>query len=101
MVVKGQPAWCHKSTGGLAFFCGLVYSADMQSPAAVTLDFAPLRALRLSMHLSRTEMAAKMHIDYATLWRWERGRVDPKLSVFLAASVALGVPMWKLFEVRS
>lgn len=67
----------------------------------VTFDFAPLLAARAKMHMSRAELAAKIGVDYTTIWRWEKGRSDPNLRQLVRTSRALGVRMTDLFVVRT
>lgn len=58
---------------------------------------ARLRTIRLSQGLTANAVAMQAGVSETTMWRWESGRVTPKLWRCGAIARALGVPVAALF----
>lgn len=63
------------------------------------LDFAPMAARRRFLGMSQRQLAAAIGVHPITICRTERGRSEPTYSQMLAASRALGTPIYELVNV--
>ncbi len=73
----------------------------MEPDDAPRLDWAPLRRIRVGMHLSQVELAARAGLDSGTVARIERGDQAPAFRTVLALARALGVHEAQLYRLRT
>ena len=63
------------------------------------LSFRKLRQRRRLLDLSRAQLATLAGLHPMTLYKWESGRAVPRSDQLVTVALALGTPVWELYEV--
>ena len=56
-----------------------------------------LKAARVNAGLTQAMLAEKLNVSETTIWKWENGKSEPKLSQFAKICEAVGLSMSDIF----
>ncbi len=56
-----------------------------------------LKAARVNAGMTQADLAEKLDVSETTIWKWENGKSEPKLSQFVKLCDAVGLPMSDIF----
>lgn len=64
------------------------------------VDPDKVQILRLRAGLSLDDLAARAHLNRATIWRVETGRSTPTIATVRALAAGLGIPLTDLLDLN-